>query len=88
MAEIIAAGRLRKSPYYDSTIAEGAESLLIHNGMLIPRGYCDREAEYWRLMKGASMRGVAVQRQVQLKGGRMQPGWRRSSARETSRTSA
>ncbi|MEM9062180.1 MAG: glycine cleavage T C-terminal barrel domain-containing protein [Pseudomonadota bacterium] len=68
MAEIIAAGRLRKSPYYDSTIAEGAESLLTYNRMLIPRGYGDREAEYWRLINGVSMWDVAAQRQVQMKG--------------------
>lgn len=68
MAEIVAAGRLRKSPYYNSTIAEGAESLLTYNRMLIPRGYGDREAEYWRLINGVSMWDVAAQRQVQLKG--------------------
>ncbi|MEL6335283.1 MAG: glycine cleavage T C-terminal barrel domain-containing protein [Pseudomonadota bacterium] len=68
MAEILAAGRLRKSPYYSSTIAEGAESLLTYNRMLVPRGYGDRAAEYWRLIQGVSMWDVAVQRQVQLKG--------------------
>ncbi|MEL6205332.1 MAG: glycine cleavage T C-terminal barrel domain-containing protein [Pseudomonadota bacterium] len=68
MVEIVSAGRLRKSPFYASTIAEGAESLLTYNRMLIPRGYGDREAEYWRLMNGVSMWDVAVQRQVQLKG--------------------
>ena len=68
MAEILSAGRLRKSPFYDSTMKEGAESLLTYNRMLIPRGYGDREAEYWRLINGVSMWDVAVQRQVQLKG--------------------
>ncbi|MEM6463301.1 MAG: glycine cleavage T C-terminal barrel domain-containing protein [Pseudomonadota bacterium] len=68
MAEIISAGRLRKSPFYRSTIEDGAESLLTYNRMLIPRGYGDREAEYWRLINGVSMWDVAVQRQVQLKG--------------------
>ncbi|MEM9781430.1 MAG: glycine cleavage T C-terminal barrel domain-containing protein [Pseudomonadota bacterium] len=68
MAEIQAAGRLRKSPFYKSTMAEGAEALLTYNRMLIPRGYGNREAEYWRLINGVSMWDVAVQRQVQLKG--------------------
>ncbi len=68
MVPIVAAGRFRKSPYYRSTIDEGAESLLTYNRMLIPRGYGDREAEYWRLINGVSMWDVAVQRQVQLKG--------------------
>lgn len=68
MVEIVSAGRLRRSPFYESTIADGAESLLTYNRMLIPRGYGDREAEYWRLINGVSMWDVAVQRQVQLKG--------------------
>lgn len=68
MARIVSAGRLRKSPYYQSTIDEGAETLLTYNNMLVPRGYGDREAEYWRLINGVSMWDVAVQRQVQLKG--------------------
>ncbi|MEM8820381.1 MAG: glycine cleavage T C-terminal barrel domain-containing protein [Pseudomonadota bacterium] len=68
MVPIVEGGRLRRSPFYRSTIAEGAESLLTYNRMLIPRGYGDREAEYWRLVNGVSMWDVAVQRQVQLKG--------------------
>ncbi|MEM9139498.1 MAG: glycine cleavage T C-terminal barrel domain-containing protein [Pseudomonadota bacterium] len=68
MAQIVSAGRLRKSPFYASTINEGAETLLAYNRMLIPRGYGDREAEYWRLINGVSMWDVAAQRQVQLKG--------------------
>lgn len=47
---------------------EGAESLLTYNRMLIPRGYGDREAEYWRLINGVSLWDVAAQRQVQLSG--------------------
>ncbi|MEM8697595.1 MAG: glycine cleavage T C-terminal barrel domain-containing protein [Pseudomonadota bacterium] len=68
MAPILPAGRLRHSPYYHSTLAEGAESFVPYNRMLIPRGYGDREAEYWRLINGVSMWDVAGQRQVQLKG--------------------
>jgi len=68
MPEIVSAGRLRKSPFYASTVAEGVEELLTYNNMLVPRGYGDREAEYWQLINGVSMWDVAVQRQVQLKG--------------------
>ena len=68
MIQILSAGRLRKSPYYQSTIDEGAESLLPYSNMLVPRGYGDREAEYWQLINGVSMWDVAAQRQVQLKG--------------------
>ncbi|MEO0343074.1 MAG: glycine cleavage system protein T [Pseudomonadota bacterium] len=68
MPQILPAGRLRKSPYHASTIAEGAESFVTYNRMLIPRGYGDHEAEYWRLLNAVSMWDVAVQRQVQIKG--------------------
>jgi len=68
MAEILSAGRFRKSPYYNSTIADGAQNLVACSRMLLPRGYGDREAEYWRLINGVAMWDVAAQRQVQLKG--------------------
>ncbi|MEM6728555.1 MAG: glycine cleavage T C-terminal barrel domain-containing protein [Pseudomonadota bacterium] len=68
MAHIVSGGRLRTSPFYQSTLNEGAETFLPYNNMLIPRGYGDREAEYWRLINAVSMWDVAVQRQVQLKG--------------------
>ncbi len=68
MTKILPAGRLRRSPFHEATLAEGAEAFLPYNRMLIPRGYGDPEAEYWRLMNGVSMWDVAVQRQVQIKG--------------------
>lgn len=68
MTEILAAGRLRKSPFYESTVADGAKSFLTYNRMLIPRGYGDLYGEYWRLMHSVAMWDVAAQRQVQLKG--------------------
>lgn len=68
MSPIDPVGRIRKSPFYDSTLKEGAECFLPYNRMLIPRGYGDREAEYWRLINGVSMWDVAAQRQVQLEG--------------------
>ncbi|MEM1163440.1 MAG: glycine cleavage T C-terminal barrel domain-containing protein [Pseudomonadota bacterium] len=68
MAQIVAGGRFRRSPFYQSTVNEGAEGFLTYNRMLIPRGYGDREAEYWRLINGVSMWDVAAQRQVQLHG--------------------
>ncbi|MEL7013145.1 MAG: glycine cleavage T C-terminal barrel domain-containing protein [Pseudomonadota bacterium] len=68
MSKILPAGRLRHSPFYEATLREGAEAFLPYNRMLIPRGYGDPEAEYWRLINGVSMWDVAVQRQVQLKG--------------------
>lgn len=68
MTSIDPVGRIRKSPFHQATVKEGAECFLPYNGMLIPRGYGDRKAEYWRLVNGVSMWDVAAQRQVQLKG--------------------
>ena len=68
MTNILPVGRLRRSPYYNATLREGAEGFVPYNRMLIPRGYGDREAEYWRLINGVSLWDVAGQRQVQIKG--------------------
>ncbi|MEM9970489.1 MAG: hypothetical protein AAF762_05270 [Pseudomonadota bacterium] len=68
MAPILPVGRLRRSPFYEATLREGAEGVVPYNRMLIPRGYGDREAEYWRLINGVSMWNVAGQRQVQIQG--------------------
>jgi glycine cleavage system aminomethyltransferase T len=60
--------RLRRSPYHDATLQEGAASFTLYNGMLMPTGYGQPEAEYWRLLRGVSQWDVAVERQVQLQG--------------------
>jgi glycine cleavage system aminomethyltransferase T len=60
--------RLRPSPYYDATLAEGATSFTVYNRMLMPTGYGKPEEEYWRLIRGVSQWDVAVERQVQLAG--------------------
>ena len=69
MSQIISPSpRVRRSPFYASTIAEGVVSFTTYNHMLMPTGYGDREAEYWRLINGVSMWDVAVERQVELRG--------------------
>ncbi|MEM7188740.1 MAG: glycine cleavage system protein T [Pseudomonadota bacterium] len=60
--------RVRSSPYYEATLAEGADSFTVYNHMLMPGGFGDPEDEYWRLIEGVSMWDVAAERQVQLKG--------------------
>jgi glycine cleavage system aminomethyltransferase T len=60
--------RLRPSPYYDATLAEGATSFTVYNRTLMPTGYGKPEEEYWRLIRGVSQWDVAVERQVQLAG--------------------
>ncbi len=43
-------------------------SASIYNRMIMPTGYGDPEAEYWRIINGVSQWDVGVERQVQLKG--------------------
>ena len=68
MFQIAPHTRLRRSPYFEATVAEGATTFTVYNHMLMPMGYGDPEAEYWRLLRGASLWDVACERQVQIAG--------------------
>ena len=68
MVHVHPTARLRTSPFWESAIAEGMVSASVYNHMLMPTGYGDPEAEYWRLIEGVSQWDVGVERQVQLKG--------------------
>lgn len=68
MYGITPSSRLRKSPFFDSTVAEGVCAFTTYNHMLMPTSYGDPEAEYWRLINGVSQWDVAVERQVELRG--------------------
>ncbi|MDD9856968.1 MAG: glycine cleavage system protein T [Gammaproteobacteria bacterium] len=60
--------RIRRSPYFDATVAAGVAGFTTYNYMLLPSGYGDPEGEYWRLRNGVSMWDVAAQRQVEMRG--------------------
>jgi aminomethyltransferase len=60
--------RLRPSPYYEATLAEGVTAFTTYNHMLMPTSFGHPEEEYWRLLHGVSLWDVAVERQVQLSG--------------------
>lgn len=68
MAEIAFHTRLRRSPYYEATMADGVTAFIPYNQMLMPYGYGDPEAEYRRLVEGVAMWDVGGQRQIQLQG--------------------
>lgn len=68
MFGITPSARLRPSPFYDATLAEGVTAFTTYNQMLMPTGFGHPEEEYWRLIRGVSLWDVAVERQVQLKG--------------------
>jgi len=67
-AEISIGSRIRKSPYFDATVAAGVAQFTVYNRMYLPVSYGDPEAEYWRLIQGVSLWDVAVQRQVEVAG--------------------
>jgi aminomethyltransferase len=60
--------RVRRSPFYESTVADGVVSFSPYNHMLMPTGYGDPLGEYWRLINGVAMWDVAVERQVEISG--------------------
>lgn len=60
--------RVRRSPFYDGTVADGVVSFSPYNHMMMPTGYGDPMAEYDRLINGVAMWDVAVERQVELNG--------------------
>ncbi len=68
MFSITPSARLRPSPFFESTVAEGVTGFTTYNHMLMPTGYGNPEQEYWRLINDVSMWDVAVERQIQLKG--------------------
>lgn len=68
MHSISPTARIRKSPYYDATVAEGVTSFTPYNRMLMPTGYGHPEEEYWRLIEAVSQWDVAVERQIELRG--------------------
>ena len=68
MFGITPSARLRPSPFFESTLKEGADSFTTYNHMLMPTAFGKPEEEYWRLINGVSQWDVSVERQVQLKG--------------------
>ncbi len=68
MFGITPSARLRPSPFYESTLAEGVVAFTSYNNMLMPTSFGHPEEEYWRLINAVSQWDVAVERQVQLQG--------------------
>ena len=68
MYGITPSARLRPSPFFEATLAEGVTAFTTYNQMLMPTSYGHPEEEYWRIINGVSQWDVAVERQVQLKG--------------------
>jgi len=60
--------RVRRSPFFEATVADGVVSFSPYNHMLMPTSYGDPETEYDRLINHVAMWDVAVERQVELRG--------------------
>lgn len=59
---------VRKSPYFDATVADGVRSFSIYNHMYAPAHFGDPLGEYQALLSGVVLWDVACERQVQLEG--------------------
>ena len=60
--------RIRKSPFFNSTIKYGATEFHPYNGMWMPVGYDTPIQEYWNTIERAALWDVAVQRCVEIAG--------------------
>ena len=68
MFGITPSARLRPSPFFDATLADGVTAFTTYNHMLMPTSFGKPEEEYWRLLRGVSQWDVACERQVELRG--------------------
>jgi len=60
--------RIRKSPFFESSIKYGATEFHPYNGMWMPVGYDTPINEYWDVVERAGIWDVAVQRIVEISG--------------------
>ena len=68
IAEIGPNTRLRPSPFYEATLAEGVTAFSPYNRMLMPVSFGDPVAEYERLTQGVALWDVGCERQVEITG--------------------
>ncbi|MDH5504582.1 MAG: glycine cleavage system protein T [Acidimicrobiia bacterium] len=68
MPPVTTTPRIRKSPFYDATVAAGATTFTIYNKMFMPLSYGDLAAEYDRLINTVALWDVGCERQVELLG--------------------
>jgi len=66
--EIAIGCNVRKSPYFDATVADGVQSFSVYNHVYAPSHFGDPAGEYQALMTGVVLWDVACERQVQLAG--------------------
>jgi len=67
-AKVVFSPRVRKSPYFQSTIKHGAKAFTVYNHMYLPVSFENTIADYNNLLQGVQLWDVGVERQVQIKG--------------------
>ena len=67
-SKVVFSPRVRKSPYFNSTIKYGVQAFSIYNHMYMPTSYEGTIEDYNNLLKGVQLWDVGVERQVQIKG--------------------
>ena len=60
--------RIRKSPYFDSTIKYGATGFTIYNKMYLPTSFAGPEKEYESLVNDVTFGDFAAERQIEVSG--------------------
>jgi aminomethyltransferase len=60
--------RIRKSPYFDSTIKYGVKGFTIYNKMYLPTGFSSPIEEYLSLVNDVTFGDFAAERQVEVSG--------------------
>lgn len=60
--------RIRKSPFFESSLKYGATEFHPYNGMWMPVGYDNPVNEYWNTIERAGLWDVGVQRIVEISG--------------------
>ena len=60
--------RIRKSPYFNSTIKYGAKGFTIYNKMYLPTGFSSPVEEYLSLINDVTFGDFAAERQVEVSG--------------------
>ena len=66
--EISFGTRIRKSPFFESTMEWGCKGFTIYNKMYMPTYYKSYEEDYWSLVNNVTLWDVAGERQVEIIG--------------------
>lgn len=67
-AKVVFSPRVRKSPFFQSTMKYGAKAFTVYNHMYLPVSFENTITDYNNLLQGVQLWDVGVERQVQIKG--------------------